>query len=100
MLQKLSEQIRACHERAAEARDKAEATADPTPRADFLDMETRWLFLARSYQFTEGLTDFTAANRQRQSISERQRLGVSEDRVRKVLQRRLFDDLPVAVYVC
>jgi len=77
MLQKLSEQIRTCHERAAEARDKAETTADPALRAEFLDMESRWLFLARSYQFTEGLADFTAANRQRQSIFERKRHDAS-----------------------
>ncbi len=63
---------------------------------NFLDMERRWLLLVRSYQFTEGLIDFTAANRQRQSSFER----VSEDRVREVLKRQLFDHLPVAVYVC
>jgi PAS domain S-box-containing protein len=62
MLEQLSDQIRACHERAADAKTKADATSDPVLRAEFLEMETRWLFLARSYGFTEGLTDFTAAN--------------------------------------
>ena len=61
MLVKLSEKIRDCHERAAEARRKAEAIDDPALRADFLDMEERWLTLARSYGFTETLGDFTAA---------------------------------------
>jgi PAS domain S-box-containing protein len=62
MLEQLSDQIRACHERAADAKTKADVTNDPVLRAEFLEMETRWLFLARSYGFTESLTDFTAAN--------------------------------------
>jgi PAS domain S-box-containing protein len=61
MLQKLSEQIRACHERAAEAKRKAEESADATLKADYLRMEERWLFLASSYSFTDSLGDFTAA---------------------------------------
>jgi len=61
MLQKLSEQVRACHQRAGEARRRAEAAADPALKADLLDMEKRWLALARSYAFTETLGDFTAA---------------------------------------
>src|SRR5215468_7820321 len=61
MLQELSKQIRACHERAIEAKRKAEAAVDPGLKADFLDMEKRWLALARSYTFTERLGDFTAA---------------------------------------
>jgi hypothetical protein len=43
MLQKLSEQVRNCHERAAEAKRKAEAAADPASKASFLDMEKEWL---------------------------------------------------------
>src|SRR5258708_1331393 len=62
VLQKLSEKVRACHERAAEARQKAEATANPASKGDFLDMEERWLALSRSYAFSESLGDFTAAN--------------------------------------
>jgi PAS domain S-box-containing protein len=61
MLQKLSEQIRACHERAAEAKRKAEESADPTWKADYLSLEQRWLFLASSYSFTDRLGDLTAA---------------------------------------
>jgi PAS domain S-box-containing protein len=62
MLEQLSDQIRACYERAAEARARADAINDPVLRAEFLEMETRWLILARSYGFTESLTDFTTAN--------------------------------------
>lgn len=65
MLEKLSEEIRGCHERAAEARRKAEASGDPALKADFLDMEKRWLTLVHSYEFTDTLGDFTAAMRAR-----------------------------------
>lgn len=61
MLQQLSEQIQACHERAVEARKKAEQTPEPALKAEFLSMEQRWLTLARSYEFTDRLGDFTAA---------------------------------------
>lgn len=59
MLSDLSQQIRHCHERAAEAKEKAEATSDPALKADLLEMERRWLVLARSYALTESLDDFT-----------------------------------------
>ncbi len=59
MLQKLSEEIRECFQRAAESKRRADETADPAAKADFLDMEKRWLFLAHSYEFAEGLRDFT-----------------------------------------
>ena len=62
MLEQLSDQIRVCYERAAEAKAKADAIDDPVLRIEFLDMEKRWLTLARSYGFTESLTDFTTAN--------------------------------------
>src|SRR5436190_16212646 len=62
MLEQLSDQIRACYERAAQAKAKADATGAPALKADFLEMEQRWLILARSYGFTERLTDFTKAN--------------------------------------
>jgi PAS domain S-box-containing protein len=61
MLHKISEQVRACHKHALDAKRKAEGTVDPALKADLLEMEGRWLTLARSYEFTERLTDFTAA---------------------------------------
>jgi hypothetical protein len=39
MLQKLSEQVQECQEHAAEAKRKAEETADPALKAEFLEME-------------------------------------------------------------
>jgi hypothetical protein len=35
---------------------------DPEAKADFLNMERRWLLLARSYEFGERLDDFTRGN--------------------------------------
>src|SRR5262245_7958232 len=75
MLQKLSQQLRACHEYAADARQKAEAAADPAPEASFLDMEKGWLALAHSHAFVESLGDFSAA------MSVRRRAGGERTRV-------------------
>ena len=58
MLNKLSEQIRGCLEHAEDCARKAAAQTDPQLKQDFLDVERRWLLLARSYGFTEQLTDF------------------------------------------
>jgi hypothetical protein len=52
----LSEQIRDCLQHAEDCAQKAAAQTDPELKQDFLVMERRWLFLARSYGFTERLT--------------------------------------------
>ena len=62
MLQKFSDRIRECYERAADAKAKADATTDLPLKAEFLKTERRWLVLARSYGFTDSLEDFTTAN--------------------------------------
>ena len=59
MLLKVSDEIRECYRHALEARQKAESVANPSTRADFLDLERRWLSLARSYEFSERLMRFT-----------------------------------------
>jgi PAS domain S-box-containing protein len=69
MLNNLSEQIRNCYGRAEEARQQADATTDPALKATFLEMERRWLMLARSYGFTESLGDFTNESRRWQEQS-------------------------------
>jgi len=38
---------------------EAATEADPKLKDDFFTLERRWLFLARSYEFTERLTDFS-----------------------------------------
>jgi PAS domain-containing protein len=65
MLEQLSDQIRECYERAAEAKERADATNDPGLKVEFLNTERRWLVLARSYAFAESLEDFTALNSER-----------------------------------
>jgi PAS domain S-box-containing protein len=67
MLQNLSEPVRWCYERAAEARQIAEEMSDPKTKSDFLNTERRLLRLARSFEFSESLKDFIDA------ISDRQK---------------------------
>ena len=52
----LSDHIR--YEHAAEGMHRAEETLDSESKFDFLEMERRWLLLARSYHFAERLGDF------------------------------------------
>jgi PAS domain S-box-containing protein len=68
MLQNLSEQVRLCYERATEAKERADEVLDPEAKADFLNMERRWLLLARSYEFGERLDDFTRENSRRSKV--------------------------------
>ena len=67
MLNNLSEQIRECLRHAEDCARQAAAQTCPNLKEDFLDMERRWLFLARSYEFTERVTDFSAETK-RQAI--------------------------------
>jgi uncharacterized protein Yka (UPF0111/DUF47 family) len=59
MLKNLSEEIRECLRHAEDCARKAAAQIDPNLKKDFLDLEQRWLVLARSYEFTERLGDFS-----------------------------------------
>ena len=58
MLLKLSNEIRHCYRHAVEARRKADAAYDPVVKQDFLDMERRWIALARSYELSEQISRF------------------------------------------
>jgi len=87
MLEPLSEQVRECHERAAEAKGKAEATAAPALKAEFLDIERRWLALARSHTRTESLEDFTTAYTDRQrKFDERGQVNAGPDAALRLQQ--------------
>jgi hypothetical protein len=59
VLNNLSEQIRECMQHAEDCARKAAAQTDSKLREDFLELERRWLFLARRYEFTERLGDFS-----------------------------------------
>jgi hypothetical protein len=65
MLQNLSKDIRECYQRAEHCRRAAETADTASTKDDFLDMERRWLSLARSYEFAERLSDYTAPFRRR-----------------------------------
>jgi len=69
MLNELSEQIRECLQHAEDCAQKAAAQTDSKLKEDFLDMERRWLFLARSYKLTERVTDFSAETKRQANCS-------------------------------
>jgi two-component sensor histidine kinase len=92
VLQQLSEQVRECHRRAADAKAQADATIDPALKRSYYDLEGCWLFLARSYTFGESLQNCVDQRAQRK---ER---GPIDPTLPMVGQ--LFDLLPVAIYIC
>ena len=61
MFERLIEQVRACYENAADAKQKAEAAADPAAKTSFLDMGERWLALAHSYASLGSVERLSAA---------------------------------------
>jgi DNA-binding CsgD family transcriptional regulator len=63
MLRRLSDEQKECMERAAEAHQRADASANSADRETFLDMEKRWLDLARSYGYVEQLQTFLGNQR-------------------------------------
>jgi len=65
MLNNLSAEIRECHRHAESCAQQAAAQTDPKLKSDFLDLELHWLFLARSYEFTHRLTDFSDETKRR-----------------------------------
>ncbi len=58
MLVKASEELRECLLHAEDCARRAKEVIDPLTRQDFLDLEQRWLSLARSYEFVERLNAF------------------------------------------
>jgi hypothetical protein len=74
VLDNLSEQIRECLQHAENCARQAAAQTDPKLTEDFLDMERHWLFLARSYGFTERLARFSdETKRQADKLPKTQR---------------------------
>jgi hypothetical protein len=59
MLQKLSAQIAYCYQRASECRAKAADAANEAACQEYYELERRWLMLARSYELSERITDFS-----------------------------------------
>jgi hypothetical protein len=50
-----NKEARECRLHAENCEDKARLQSDPQLRQDFLEMQQRWLSLARSYEFLERL---------------------------------------------
>jgi hypothetical protein len=67
MLENLDQQVRECLRRAEESAERAKRAPNPDIRRDFLEMEDRWLKLARNYQFLERLGSFRAYNNERRT---------------------------------
>ena len=65
MLNNLSEHVRDCLQRAQDCAHRAAAQTDPRVKEDFLDLERRWLHLARSYEFSDRLDDFCGETRRK-----------------------------------
>jgi hypothetical protein len=65
MLRNLSEEIRECYRHAEDCAQRAAAETDPRTKADFVDLQQHWLFLARSYEFTGRLTDFSSETKRK-----------------------------------
>jgi len=63
MLLKLTDHIKECLAEAAKARELANAETEPGRRADFLNMELRWLRLVESYRFVEQASRFLEDSR-------------------------------------
>ncbi len=65
MLNNLSGDIRDCLQHAEDCALKAAAQTDPKLKQDLLDMERRWLSLARSYEFTERIGGFSGETKRK-----------------------------------
>jgi hypothetical protein len=63
MLNSFSQQIRVCLRHAEECAQRARIECDQSIARDFLDMERRWLSVARSYAFSERLEAFIQAQK-------------------------------------
>jgi hypothetical protein len=68
VLNNLSEQVRHCLRHADDCAREAAAQTCPKMKADFLDLERRWLSLARSYEFSERLNDFCTGTKRRAEV--------------------------------
>jgi hypothetical protein len=59
MLKIISSKTRECYEHAAEASSRAKRTEQAAVRKAYFKLERHWLRLARSYEVSEQVTDFT-----------------------------------------
>ena len=69
MLQKLTEKIAYCYQRASECRAKAADAVNEAASQEYYELERRWLMLARSYKLSERITDLTCERQRRNKIA-------------------------------
>ena len=58
MLQRLSDHIKSCLQRAEQCRKAASSQTDEEVRRHLLDLEQQWQHVAKSYEFIESLERF------------------------------------------
>jgi hypothetical protein len=72
MLANLSVEVHECLRHARDCAERAKIEPSPALQRDYIDMERRWLKLARSYQLYERLQTFSAHDeQQRGELSDR-----------------------------
>jgi hypothetical protein len=69
MLANLSAEVRECLRHAEDCAERAKTEPNPALQRDYIEMEKRWLKLARSYQLFERLQTFST--HQRGELSDR-----------------------------
>ena len=79
MFANLSEQAGECRLYAELCADKAQLQSDPQLRIDYLEMQRRWLGLARSYEFSERLEFLSAIVRNKELPADLQGLERSAE---------------------
>ena len=82
MLQKLSQHISECYNRAADCKRRAEQTGDFDRKSELLNFQRTWTHLAHSYEFVESLERFLLSARN-YSNREPQHDPISPDQSRK-----------------
>jgi hypothetical protein len=83
MLANLSAEVRECLWHAEDCSERAKREPNPAIQRDYMEMERRWLKLARSYQSFERIQTFSA--------HEEQQRGELSDRLEQ-LKRKLAQD--------
>jgi hypothetical protein len=68
MLRKVSRQIADCYERAAESRSRAANAANEMEQAEYLNLERRWVMLARSYELSESVAGINGEAKHRLGV--------------------------------
>jgi hypothetical protein len=58
-------QVADCYERAAESRARAAIAANEIEQAEYLNLERRWMMLARSYELSESVAVLNEEAKQR-----------------------------------